>query len=93
MTYSTTYFPQPRYFEYMVIADFKTGKFYQLVPKTNFVSKEFERHWHWVQYDKDRIDNTVTEHINNNDIHFADIQEKTRSLKSIKALKIAMIGL
>lgn len=50
VTRGTSYFKQSEYFEYMVIADLKSQKYYQLVPKTKTITKDFINHWHWREY-------------------------------------------
>lgn len=50
VTRGTNYFKLREYSEYMVLADLKSQKYYQLVPKVNFVSKDFINHWQWVEY-------------------------------------------
>lgn len=59
VTRGTSYFKLKEYFEYMVIADHKSQKYYQLIPKTTYVNKDFLNHWQWKEYTD--IDTLISE--------------------------------
>jgi hypothetical protein len=97
MNYPTIFFKQAKYYPYMIITNSNKQKYYQLVPKADFVGNEFEKHWQWQEYTSPNtliaalqtqlttLSSDFTLHINNSTVHFTGA-EKATLLAQVAAL-------